>query len=211
MAAQVGDLVFMRLANVEQIDIFSGVQLLFEIDNRYLRYSVVQCRLLWGRGQNAAKLVIVNQLLHGRMRAADRAVGVLAQLELAEVHVQRINEQQAADERVADAEDELDRLSRLNHADQAGKNAQDPTLGARRHQAGRRRLWIEAAIAGTIFRRKDARLPLKAEDRPVGVRLPRKNAGIVDQIPRLKIVSAVGDHIELADDLQRVGAGQHGV
>ena len=55
--------------------------------------------------RHAAELFVVDQLADRRMRAAHRAVGVLAQLQLAEAHAQRVVNQEAADERFADAEE----------------------------------------------------------------------------------------------------------
>ncbi len=111
----------------------------------------------------------------------------------------------------ADAEDELDRFGRLDHANQAGQNSEHAAFGAGWNEAGRRRLGIEAAIAGAVFGREDAGLALEAEDRSVGVGLAGEHAGVVDQIAGLEVVGAVGDHVELADDLERVRAGQHGL
>ena len=50
---------------------------------------------------NAAELLVVDQRGHGRMGAAYRAIRVLAQLQLAETHAQRIHQQQAPDQRIA--------------------------------------------------------------------------------------------------------------
>ena len=51
-------------------------------------------------------------------------------------------------QRLADAEDQLHRLGRLNRADDAGQHAEHAALGAARHEAWRRRLGIQAAVAG---------------------------------------------------------------
>src|ERR1035441_3274473 len=70
------------------------------------------------------------------------------------------------------------------------------------------RLRIETAIARSLFGGKHTRLPLKTKNRPVNIRLAREHASIVDQVARGKIVGAVGNDVELAKQLQRVGAGQ---
>jgi len=49
--------------------------------------------------------------------AADRALGILAQLEFTEAHVEGVDQEQAADEGVTLAEDQLDDLSGLDDAD----------------------------------------------------------------------------------------------
>ena len=64
------------------------------------------------------------------MRAADGAVRVLAQLEFAELHTQRVNQQQATDERLAFAEDQLDDFRGLYHTHQSGQDAEHPALRA---------------------------------------------------------------------------------
>ena len=127
--------------------------------------------------------------------AADGALGILAQLELAEAHGERVDQKQAPNERLALAEDELDDLSGLNDADQAGENAQHAALGATWHQAGRRRLGIEAAVAGPLARGEDAGLAFEAKDGAVDVGLAREHAGIVDQVAGGKVVGAVGDDV----------------
>ena len=164
-----------------------------------------------GFGRDAAELLVVDELGDGGVVAADRALGILAQLEFAEAHVERVDEQQAADERLALAEDELDDLSGLNDADQAGKNAQHAALGATGDQARRRRLGIEAAIAGAVFGGEDAGLALKPENRPVDVGLAQQHAGVVDQIAGGEVVGAVGDDVVVLEDLEGVGAGEHGL
>ena len=102
----------------------------------------------------AAELLVVDQLRDRRVRAAHRAVGILAQLQLAEPHPQRVVDQEAANQRLANSGDQLDGFGRLDHADDAGQHAQDATLGAARHEPGRRRLGIQAAIARAVLRRE---------------------------------------------------------
>ncbi len=58
------------------------------------------------------------------MGSARRAIRILAQLQLAEAHGQRVDEQQAPNERFARAENQLDRLSRLHYADETGQDAE---------------------------------------------------------------------------------------
>ena len=60
---------------------------------------------------------------------------------------ERVEEQQPADERVADPERELQRLGRLDRADHARQHAEHAALGAARGELGRRRLREEAAVA----------------------------------------------------------------
>ncbi len=100
------------------------------------------------------------------MGAADGALGIFAELELAEAHAERVDEQEAADERLADAEDELDDLGGLDDADQAGEDAEDAALRAGGDKAGRRRLGIEAAVAGAASVAKTLAWPSKRKMEP---------------------------------------------
>ena len=136
--------------------------------------------------------------------------GSLLQLELAEAHGERVDKKHAPNERLALAQNELDDLSGLDDADQAGKNAQHAALGTIGHQARRGRLGIEAAVAGPLARGKDAGLALKPENRPVDVGLAREDAGIVDQVARGEVVSAVGYDVIVLEDFEGVLAPEHG-
>ena len=109
-------------------------------------------------------------------------------------------------ERLADAEDQLDGFGGLDHADQAGQNAEHAAFGAGGHEARRWRLGIEAAIARALLGREDAGLAFEAEDRAVDVRLAGEHAGVVDQVAGGEVVGAVDDDVEVAEELERVFA-----
>jgi hypothetical protein len=82
------------------------------------------------RAGDAAELVVVDQPGDRGVIAADRALRVAAQLEFAEAHRECVGQQQATDERLADAENQLDDLCRLHDAEQAGQDAEHAALGA---------------------------------------------------------------------------------
>src|SRR6202000_1134179 len=111
----VNDLILMRLTHIEDEDIFSGIEAALQFNRRNLRNSVLHgCWfLLW---ENTTELLVVDQLLDCRMRAANRAVRVFAQLQLAELHGQGIGQKQAANQRLALSKDQLDDLCRLDDA-----------------------------------------------------------------------------------------------
>src|SRR5205814_5281439 len=94
-------------------------------------------------------------------------VGVAAQLDLVELRRQRVEEQQPADQRLADPERELERLARLQRADHARQRAEHAALGARRRELGRRWRGEEAAIARAGAGLEDRYLTLEAVDRAV--------------------------------------------
>ena len=80
----------------------------------------------WLLLRHAAELLVVDQLGDGRMVAAHRAFRIAAQLQLAEAHGQRVVQHQAADQRLADAQDQLHGFGGLNQADDAGQNPSTP-------------------------------------------------------------------------------------
>ena len=221
--AEVRDGVLVGLADVEDEDVFFGVEFLFELldgdlwdafDDGGFGYGLVAGDfertdgIGWG---DAAELVVVDQLGDGGVGAADGAVGVLSQLEGAEGHAEGVYEQEAADEGVADAEDELDGLGGLDDADKAGEDAEDSAFGAGGNEARRWRLRVEAAVAGALLGAEDAGLALEAEDAAVGVGLAGEDAGVVDEVAGLEVVGAVGDDVVVLEDFKGVGGGEHGV
>src|SRR5882672_5608712 len=91
------------------------------------------------RGRRAEALV-VDVVGDGGMLATDRAFRVTPQPDLTEAAFERVVEKVAAHERLADPEEQLDRLRRLNGADNTRKHTEDTCLGARRRELRRRRL-----------------------------------------------------------------------
>src|SRR5580658_1335338 len=129
------------------------------------------------------------------MSAAERALRIFAQLEFAEAHGERVEEQQTAHERFTDADDELQRLGRLNRADDSGKHAEHAAFGARGDEARRRRLWIQAAIAGAIGITEDGYLAFEAENGAVNIGFSEEDARVVNEIARGEIIGAVHDEV----------------
>src|SRR6478752_8607593 len=101
-------------------------------------------------GTSLAELDVVDVLGNRRRLAADRAVGVAAELDLGEGGRERVEEEQPADEAVADPDPELDRLVRLQRADDPRQDTEHAALGATRGQLGRRRLREQAAVARAL-------------------------------------------------------------
>jgi hypothetical protein len=143
------------------------------------------------------------------MVAADGALRVALQLERAELHLQGIEEQEPADQRLAGADDELQRLGGLDGAHDAGQHAEHAAFGAARDEARRRRFRIEAAIARAVLRREDRDLAVEPEDAAVHVRPAGKDARVVDEIARREVVGTVHDHVVIAEDFERVRRVQH--
>src|ERR1035437_4483106 len=207
MAADVADLILVWLADVEYEDIVASVEFGFQFLGGNLRNGGSQ-RSFLSFTTDSAELIVVNQFADGTIHAADWALRVLAQVQLPKAHAERVHQQQAANQWFTRPEGELDDLGRLNHAQQSGKNAKHAAFGARWHQPRRRRFWIETAIAGAMLGGKDAGLTFEAKDGGANVRLPGEHTSVVHQIACGKVVSAIGDHVELAKDAECIGAGK---
>ena len=205
VSVNVADLVFMWLAHVEDEEIVPGIQPPLQFFYLYFRDACLHCGFL---PTNSTKLVVVYQLRDGGMGAAHRAVGILPQLQLAELHAESIDQQQPSDQRLARAQNEFDHFRSLHHSNQAGQNTKHSAFRARRHQPRRWRLGIQAAIARTIFRSEDTGLPFKAENRSVHVGLAGDYTGVIDQVARGEIVSTIGNDVEVTENFQCVIAAQ---
>src|SRR6185503_10443106 len=161
--------------------------------------------------RDAAKLFVIYQLFDRWIIAAHRTIGILAQLQFTEAHAPRVEEQQPVHHDVRCTENNLDRFVRLNRADDSGQHSQHTTFGTRWNQARRRRLRIEAAVAGPAFGPEHARLSFKTKDRAVNVGLPGEHTSIVDEITRRKIIGAVDDYVVIHKQPQRVLARHSGL
>ena len=85
-----------------------------------------------------------------------------------------------------------------------GQHAEHAALGAARHQSRRRRLGVEAAVAGPFLGVEHRRLALEPEDAAVDVRLAQQHAGVVHQVAGREVVGPVDDDVVVPDDLERV-------
>ena len=93
----------------------------------------------------AAELDVVDVLGDRRVVAADGAVGIAPHRHLVERRTERVEEEQPPGERVAAVEDQLQRLARLQRADDAGQDAEDASSAQLGAQLG---AGEEAAVAG---------------------------------------------------------------
>src|SRR5262249_31599694 len=157
---------------------------------------------------DTAEFIVVDQLGDRRMLAARRAVGILAQLQFAEFHAQRVDQQEPPDERVACTKDQLDDLCRLHHPHEAGENSKHSAFGAGWNESRRWRLWIKTAIAWSFFGGEYAGLAFEAEDRSVHIGLAGEHAGVVHQIARGEVVGGVSNDVEVTEEIEGVLAGK---
>ena len=108
-------------------------------------------------------------------------------------------QQQAADQRLADAEDQLDRSRSPGSADDARQHAQHAAFGAARAP-------VRAAAArdtgsdstGRPWYAKTVACPSKRKIEPYTFGLLQQHAGVVDQIARREVIGAVDDDVVVA-------------
>ncbi len=129
---------------------------------------------------------------------------VAEQAQFAELSGEGIVGHQTANQGIADAEQEFDRLGRLEQTDDTGQYAQHAGFRAAWRKRGRRRLGIEAAIARPLVRLEDGQLTLEAEDAAVHDRFVGDERGIVQQVARREVIGAVDDDIVVGDDARHV-------
>src|SRR5439155_13954066 len=197
---QASNFPFHRLSNVEEDDRFAPIDLLLQLRDRDLELLPD----LFRRTPQAAELLVIDEFLDRRSRSADRALGVLAQLELPKLHPERVEDEETADERVAPPEEKLDRLDRLDRPDDAREHTEHPTLRARRDEARRGRFRVQASVAGALGRVEDARLAFEAEDRSIDVRLVQENGRIVHEVAGREVVRPIDDDVVVFQNAQRV-------
>ena len=206
-ALDVRDLVFVEFAHVDDLD--AALRLVERLLHFLHGHLVGIPHGHRGFRRDAAELFVINQRRDRRLLAADRALRIAPQTQLAELHVERVEQQQTPHERSPLAQRELQNLRRLNAPDDARQHPQHAALGAARHHPRRRRLGIKAAVTRPAqVRREDTRLSVEAENRPVNIGLLQDHARVVREVARREIVRAIHDDVVLPDDLERVLAAQ---
>src|SRR6267154_3417451 len=205
MSLQIADLVFVRLADIENEKIIPAVAAGFEFARSNFRH------LHGGAGNffaaHATEFVVIDQLGDRAMRTAHRAIWIFAQLEFAEFHSESVKQEQASYEIIPAAKNQLDGFRCLDGADDSGQNAKDAALRARKYKPSRGRFRIEAAVARAIRHAENSGLSFEAEDRAVNIWFAEQNAGVVDEVTSGKIVSPIDDDIKVLEKFESVGAG----
>src|SRR3990172_7535976 len=153
--------------------------------------------------RRTAKTFVVDQLRYRGVVSAERTLRIPPQLHDAEVHRERIEQQQPADERLADPKHLLDPLDRLDRAHDSRQSPKHARLRAVRHEAGRWRRREEAAIAA-VPGYEDHRLTVEQQNAAVHERLAREVACVVHEVARREVVGPVHNHVVLRQDLHRV-------
>ena len=151
----------------------------------------------------------------GRLRARQRIGRVPGIAQRLEPHRACVDHEQPPDQALAEAHDLADDFERHHGAEHARHGAEHAGLCAGRHGTGRRRLREQAAV-GRI-RRAVGRALMRADGRERAVerahgrrdqRLPRKEAGVGDEIAGGEIVGAIGDKVVTRDEIERVGGSR---
>ncbi len=136
--------------------------------------------------------------------AAGRAMWIAVEAQFVKLARKRIIGHEAPDQRLANAEQQLDGFGSLQHADDPRQHAQHTGLGAAWRQFRRGWLRMEAAIAWSLVRLEDRQLPLEAEDAAMHNGLVGDDRGIVKQIARREIIGAIKNHVVVGDDARNV-------
>src|SRR6266571_5780049 len=159
-------------------------------------------------GGRGAEPLIVDVFGDRRMLAADRALRIAAQTDLAEAALERVVKKVSADEGLADPEKQLDRLRRLQSADDARQHAENSCFRARRRELGRRWLGEEAPVARTVEWLEDRDLALKTKDRSMHDGNAMFHRCVVQEIAGGEVVRAVDHDVIALDDAVDVRPGQ---
>ena len=70
-----------------------------------------------------AELFVVDEFVNGRLVAAHRTVRITSEFKRIDFHRKRIKAQQATDQTVAFAQNQLDRLERFDYADETRQDS----------------------------------------------------------------------------------------
>src|SRR5258708_31632016 len=121
----------MRLAYVDDLNVVATVESLFQFSRRDFFHSIFGCG--WWLWRDSAKLLVIDQLFDGRIVAAHRAIGILAQLQLAKAHSPCVEQEQPVNHDAGRAENYLHRFTGLNGAQHYGKDAEHAPFRAAPH------------------------------------------------------------------------------
>ena len=197
---------FLGVANIEDERGLTTVHLLLQLSRGDCVGHRERLRGLTFRSSYTAKFLVIDQSRDRWVRSADGTLGILADLHLADRHVERVVEHQSAHQGPTLAENELYRLGRLHNTDESRQDPQYASLGAVGHEVRRWRFGVKAAIARTVRRMEDRGLAIEPKDRAINVRLAEQDAGVVYQIARWEVIGAVDDHVVLGKEFEGVGA-----
>ena len=149
--------------------------------------------------QITRSLLIVDDMIDGRVVAADFAGCTLLYLDGAEVHRLGIEGEQSVGEQFAYTEDVLQSLCCLNGSEHTGDGTQDACLATGRNSACWRWFLEEAAVTCRAWQVGKG-LPLESQDAAVREWFAQAHTGIIDEELRREVVCAIDDEIPWLDD-----------
>ena len=140
--------------------------------------------------------------------AANRAVWIARQPRLLKAHRQQIDHEQRADQRLSDAQDQLERLVGLQGSEQAGHRSQHPRLRAGRHRFRVRHFRKKTTIARSLRRGIDRKHPRERADAGADIRFTRQHAGIVHQIFGGESIGTFDQQVMRFDQARGIGQSE---
>ena len=149
--------------------------------------------------QVTRSLLIVDEMIDGRVVAADFAGCTLLYLDGAEVHRLGIEGQQTVGEQFAYTEEVLQRLGSLDGSQHTGNGTQDSCLATGRNSACWRWFLEEAAVTSRAWKMGEG-LSLESQDAAMRECLAQSHTGIIDEELRREVVCAIDDEIPWLDD-----------
>ena len=164
----------------------------------------------WGRGggESAGEFGIEGGN-DGGVGAADRAGGVTPEGEGAGGDGERVEVEETADERLAEAGEELDGFGGLEGSDETGDGAEDACFGAGGDGAWRWWGGEHAAVAGaTGGGVEDGELAFEAMDSAVDIRDAAPCGDIAAEVAGGEVVGAVEDEVAAVGEVHGVGGAE---
>ena len=149
--------------------------------------------------QIAGCLLIIDEMIDGRVVATDFAGCTLLHLDGAEVHRLGIEGKQTVGEQFAYTEEILQCLGSLDGSEHSGDGTQDACLATGRNSACWRWFLEEATVTCRAWEMGKG-LALESQDATVREWFAKAHAGIIDEELRREVVCAIDDEIPWLDD-----------
>ena len=149
--------------------------------------------------QIAGCLFVIDEMVDGRVVAADFAGCTLLYLDGAEVHRLGIEGQQTVGEQFAHTEEVLQCLGCLDGSEHSGDGTQYACLATGRNSACWRWLLEETAVTSRAWKMGEG-LSLESQDAAMRECLAQSHTGIIDEELRREVVCAIDDEIPWLDD-----------
>ena len=149
--------------------------------------------------QIAGCLFVIDEMVDGRVVAADFAGCTLLHLDGAEVHRLGIEGEQSVGKQIAHAEEILQSLCCLDGSQHTGDGSQNASLTTGRNSACWRWFLEEAAVTSRAWKMGEG-LTLESQDAAMRECLAQSHTGIIDEELRREVVCAIDDEIPWLDD-----------